>query len=222
METGNIRTVVFDLDGTLLDTLDDLAASVNYALGMYGYPMRSKKEVRSFLGNGIRYLMRRSVPESTDEAGYEKAFAAFRQHYLKHCLDKTRPYDGVLEVLKTLKERGYRLAIVSNKLQPAVEELNGRFFKDYVSVAIGESREVRRKPAPDTVLQALSRLGSTREEAVYVGDSEVDMQTAQNVGIPCISVLWGFRDRAFLEEHNAACFVEKPSDILALLPGKKC
>lgn len=207
------HTVVFDLDGTLLDTLEDLAGSVNFALRENGYPERTLAEVRLFLGNGIRYLMRCAVPAGIGGEAYEKTFACFRQHYLVHCLDKTRPYAGVPDLLKDLKARHYRLAIVSNKLQPAVEELNAKFFSDVVTVAIGESKEVHRKPAPDTVLMALKYLESKPEDCVYVGDSEVDIETARNVGVPCISVLWGFRDRDFLLMHAAETLVEKPEEI---------
>ena len=211
------NVAIFDLDGTLLNTLDDLAASVNFALRTRGFPERRKPEIRLFLGNGIRYLMHKAVPEGTSEQDYEKAFALFRAYYLEHCLDETKPYPGILELLKVLNGNTYQLAIVSNKLQPAVEELNERFFRDYVSVAIGESKDVRRKPAPDTVLMALKRLNAKPEEAVYVGDSEVDIETAHNAGLPCISVLWGFRDKDFLLGHQAETLVEKPMDVFDCL-----
>ena len=215
----NIDTVVFDLDGTLLDTLTDLAASVNYALRVNGFPERTVKEIRQFLGNGISALMQRAVPEGVTGEACEHTFNDFRVYYLDHCLDTTKPYAGVTELLARLTEKGYCMAIVSNKLQPAVTELNERFFCQYVSVAIGESRDVRRKPAPDTVMMALKKLGRKPATAIYVGDSEVDLQTARNASLPCISVLWGFRDRDFLERHNADCLVETPSGILKVLEG---
>lgn len=208
------HTVIFDLDGTLLNTLEDLAGSVNYALKENGYPERALFEVRGFLGNGIRYLMRCAVPKNISEGDYEKAFECFRHHYLEHCLDNTKPYEGIINLLEQLKMRHFQLAIVSNKLQPAVEELNARFFSNVVQVAIGESRDIRRKPAPDTVLMALQKLKSKAEDAVYVGDSEVDILTAQQAGLPCISVLWGFRDRDFLLANGAEILVEKPAEIL--------
>lgn len=208
------HTVIFDLDGTLLNTLEDLAGSVNYALRENGYPERALFEVRRFLGNGIRYLMRCAVPENISDEDYEKTFKCFRSHYLVHCLDKTKPYEGMIVLLEELKTRHFKLAIVSNKLQPAVEELNARFFSDVVNVAIGESKGIRRKPAPDTVLMALQQLNSTAEDAVYIGDSEVDILTAQQAGLPCISVLWGFRDHDFLLAHGAKVLVETPAEIL--------
>ena len=141
----------------------------------------------------------------------------FREHYNAHCLDKTRPYDGIQELMKALRDRGYKLAIVSNKIDSAVKELNAKFFSDYVDVAIGEREGIRRKPAPDTVVQALEELKSAKHEAVYIGDSEVDLQTAANAGLPCISVLWGFREKDFLTEQGAAVFVNTPQEIYDLL-----
>lgn len=214
-------TFVFDLDGTLLDTLEDLATSVNHALCSHGLPQRSLKEIRSFLGNGIRYLMKKSVGDDLKVIDFEEVFDTFREYYVKHCLDRTKPYAGIMPLLDTLKERGVKMAIVSNKLDPAVQELNERFFSNHIAVAVGESSSVRRKPNPDAVLKSLKDLGSKRGEAVYVGDSEVDLQTAKNAGLPCILVLWGFRDRDFLESlPGAENFVEKPEDLLQFAPYK--
>lgn len=210
-------TWVFDLDGTLLDTLTDLSVSVNHALRLHGLPPRSVQDVRRFLGNGIRRLMEQSVPRQTSPELFEEVFSSFRTHYMEHCLDQTRPYEGVMPLLQSLSDRGLRLAIVSNKLQPAVTELHQRFFSSVIPVAIGESAEVRRKPWPDAVFAALRRLGSQPSEAVYVGDSEVDLETARRSGLPCVSVLWGFRDRRDLVEAGATCLVETPADILSLL-----
>ena len=212
-----ITTIIFDLDGTLLNTLDDLASSVNYALCQSHYPQRTTAEVRQFLGNGIRYLIEHAVPKGTPQDDFEKCFACFKAYYMDHCLDETRPYDGIPKLLHQLHDRGYKLAIVSNKLQPAVTELQERFFNAYITVAIGESPEVRRKPAPDSVYRALDLLHSSRDEAIYIGDSEVDMATAHNAGLPCISVLWGFRDRDFLIAKGAFHIASQPSDILSLL-----
>lgn len=213
-----LRTVVFDLDGTLLYTLEDLADSVNHALRNHGLPERSLSEVRGFLGNGIRYLMKHAVGEHIDEVEFEAVFADFRSHYVKHCTDRTKPYAGVPELLAELRARGIKLAIVSNKLHPAVQELNERFFKDYITTAVGESATVRRKPNPDAVLAALRELGSTTDEAVYVGDSEVDLQTAENAGLPCILVLWGFRDEPYLRQlPGAKWFANVPAEILRII-----
>lgn len=214
---SHIDTVIFDLDGTLLDTLTDLATAVNYALRHAGMPERSVGDIRRFLGGGIRRLMLQAVPAGTDEAHFEPVFQTFRSYYMVHCLDTTHPYAGIPELLHALEERHYAVAIVSNKLQPAVTELYERFFSDSVQVAIGESPGIRRKPAPDMVFEALRRLGRPKEHALYVGDSEVDLETARQSGLPCLSVLWGFRDRAFLESLHAKCLVEKPEDILTIL-----
>lgn len=214
---SKINTVIFDMDGTVLDTLDDLTDSVNYVLDKFGMPRRTKDEYRRFFGNGIEFALRCAVPDDTPNDVIEEMLPIFKEHYNAHCLDKTKPYDGILELMKELKERGYKLAIVSNKIDSAVKELNERFFSDYVSVAIGEKDGIKRKPAPDTVLAALAELASSKEEAVYVGDSEVDFQTAQNSGLPCISVLWGFRDKDFLIEQGATTFAETPANVLGCL-----
>ncbi len=214
---SKINTVIFDMDGTVLDTLDDLTDSVNYVLDKYGMPRRTKDEYRRFFGNGIEFALRCAVPDDTPNDVIEEMLPIFKEHYNAHCLDKTKPYDGILELMKELKGRGYKLAIVSNKIDSAVKELNERVFSDYVSVAIGEKDGIKRKPAPDTVLAALAELNSSKEEAVYVGDSEVDFQTAQNSGLPCISVLWGFRDKDFLIEQGATTFAETPANVLGCL-----
>ena len=209
------KTFIFDLDGTLLDTLQDLADSVNHALRQYGMPEHSLDDIRRFVGNGVRLLMERAVPEGAQHPLFEEAFASFRQYYMQHSLDTTRPYDGIVETIRELKLRGCRLAVVSNKMMAATQELVAHFFPD-VEVAIGEHEAagIRKKPAPDTVDEALRQLGVTREGAVYVGDSDVDLLTARNSGLPCISVLWGFRDREFLLAHGATTFIEHPRDLL--------
>lgn len=212
----NYQTFIFDLDGTLLDTLGDLAASVNYALRTHGMPEHSIDDVRRFVGNGVRKLMQRAIPDGESNPDFEATFATFRQHYLAHSLDTTRPYDGVPGTLEALKARGCRLAVVSNKMMAATQELCRHFFPDTIEVAIGEheAEGIRRKPAPDTVFAALRQLRVGKEGAVYVGDSDVDIQTAANAGLPCISVLWGFRDRDFLIQHGAKTFISAPSELL--------
>ena len=191
-----LQAFIFDLDGTLLDTLGDLAASVNYALKTCDMPQHSIDDVRRFVGNGT-----------------------FRQHYMQHSLDTTRPYDGIIEMLGALRQRGYRTAVVSNKFYAATQELCQHFFADSIEVAIGEheAEGIRKKPAPDTVNEALRQLGVSREQAVYVGDSDVDIATAVASGMPCISVLWGFRDREFLIAHGATRFISHPSELLTIL-----
>lgn len=219
METKALkyRAVVLDLDGTLLDTLEDLADAVNWALRRNGLPQRSLDEVRQFVGNGVRRLMLCAVPEATTDELFERVFADFNSYYVDHCQIKTRLYDGIPEMLRALKALGLRLAIVSNKLQAGVDELYDRYFRDTVEVAIGERPGVQRKPAPDMVRLALQELEVAAGDAVYVGDSDVDLQTARNSGLPCISVLWGFRDRQFLLEHGATTLIEQPAQLIAHL-----
>ena len=204
---------IFDLDGTLLDTLQDLAASVNYALRQHHMPEHSIDDVRRFVGNGVRRLMERAIPEGAANPAFEAAFATFRKYYMEHSLDTTQPYDGIPELIHELKKRGCRMAVVSNKMMAATQELVHHFFPE-IEVAIGEDEAagIRKKPAPDTVFAAMKQLGEG--SAVYVGDSDVDLATARNSGLPCISVLWGFRDREFLLAHGATTFVERPMDIL--------
>ena len=208
------NTVIFDLDGTLLDTLQDLADATNYALRKQGMPERTIEEVRQFVGNGVRLLMIRAIPGGEENPLFEETFALFKSYYGEHCNDHTRPYEGIMELLATLREKGYAVAIVSNKIDFAVKELSKLYFQGIVPVAIGEKEGIRRKPAPDTVFEALKELGRAKEEAVYVGDSDVDIETAQNAGMPCISVLWGFRDKAFLKAHGASHYAEKAEEIL--------
>lgn len=208
------ETYIFDLDGTLLNTLDDLAVSTNYALRRYGQKEHSVEDIRRFVGNGVRKLIERALPEGEDNPLFEDVFTVFKQHYLEHGLDTTKPYPGVVDLLKELKARGKKLAVVSNKFYTATQELVAHFFGEYVEVAIGERENIRRKPAPDTVEEALRLLNTGKENAVYIGDSDVDVATARNSGLPCISVLWGFRDKEFLERCGADTFVEKAEEIL--------
>lgn len=213
----DFKTYIFDLDGTLLSTLNDLASSTNYALRWAGMPERTIEEIRMFVGNGVKLLMERAIPEGVDNPKFEETYAKFREHYMEHNLDTTRPYDGVPELLHELKRRGKHLAIVSNKFYAATQDLAKHFFPDTIEVAIGEQENIRKKPAPDTVLEALRQLNVSKEDAVYIGDSDVDIMTAKNCGLPCISVLWGFRDKDFLIEHGGSLFVEKPIEILSRL-----
>lgn len=208
------KAIIFDLDGTLTDTLYDLMLSTNYALKSMGWPERTLDEVRQFVGNGVRRLMEQAVPADTEEEEFEECFQTFQEHYVQHCQDHTALYPGVAELLTELKRRGYKMAIVSNKLQAGVDELYNTFFKDTIQVAIGERKGLRRKPMPDMVDLALSELCVKSEESVYVGDSEVDMATARNAGLPCISVLWGFRDQDYLKEIGAFRMVATPAEIL--------
>ncbi len=213
------KAVLFDLDGTLLDTLDDLTASVNYAMGKMNWPLRDKQEVRRFLGNGIKRLMELSSPKGVSAKDFDMAFRLFKEHYDKHNQDLTKPYDGIIELMKKLKQHGIKMAIVSNKVSSAVAMLWEKYFDGLAEIAIGDEPGRNRKPAPDSCEIALKRLGVEKADAVYIGDSEVDMATAQNTGVNCITVLWGFRDRDFLEAQGATCFAETPEDILKEVCG---
>lgn len=212
-----ITTIVWDMDGTVLNTLIDLRDSVNYVLKKYNMPEHTIEEYRRYFGSGIRYALECAVVDGTPSETIDEMLPIFKEHYDVHCLDNTCPYDGILDAMKKLKEKGYKMAIVSNKIDSAVKELNEKFFKEYVDVAIGETPGTKRKPAPDMVEQALKELGSSKEESIYIGDSEVDLQTARNSNLPCISVLWGFRDRDYLIEQGATTFAETPEELIQLL-----
>ena len=207
------KTYIFDLDGTLLSTLADLAASTNYALRTHHMPERSLDEVRRFVGNGVKKLMERAIPDGLNNPLFEETFATFRQHYMQHNLDTTQPYPGIMQLLEQLKAEDKNIAVVSNKFYAATRELCHHFFGDLVPVAIGEREDIRKKPAPDTVIEALRELGVDKEGAVYIGDSDVDIMTAKNSGMPCVSVLWGFRDKEFLLEHGATTLISKPEEM---------
>ena len=207
------KTYIFDLDGTLLSTLADLAASTNYALRTHHMPERSLDEMRRFVGNGVKKLMERAIPDGLNNPLFEETFATFRQHYMQHNLDTTQPYPGIMQLLEQLKAEGKNIAVVSNKFYAATRELCRHFFGDLVPVAIGEREDIRKKPAPDTVIEALRELGVDKEGAVYIGDSDVDIMTAKNSGMPCVSVLWGFRDKVFLLEHGATTLISQPEDM---------
>lgn len=204
------KAVIFDLDGTLLDTLVDLYNSVNHALRAFSFPERTIDEVRRFIGNGVKKLMERSTPEGTDEETNAKCLDCFRAHYLEHMSDNTAPYEGVNELIKKLRDKGIRTAVVSNKLHSAVVDLCKENFP-LIEEAVGVSVEEERKPNPVNVLKVLSLFGITADECIYVGDSEVDVQTAHNAGVKCIGVTWGFRDEAELRE-NCADFIAHTSE----------
>lgn len=205
--------IVFDLDGTLIDTLDDLMDSVNYALDKFGFPSRNLDEIRSFVGNGVKRLVYLSVPDGTDEATSEKCLEIFKEHYKGNSKNKTAPYAGIQEMLSSVKEAGYKTAVVTNKIQDAAIEIITDFFGDKIDVIIGQIDGVAQKPEPDGVWLALEKLGASRDKAVYIGDSEVDCMTAHNAGLPCIGVTWGFRSREVLEENNAEFIVDSPEKI---------
>ncbi len=209
------KTIIFDLDGTLLDTLDDLWHSVNGALAACGLPLRTREQVRAFVGNGIVNLMERATGEIAPALGAQ-ALAAFKECYALHCEDTTQPYEGILPLLEECKKRGIATAVVSNKADYAVQRLVKRYFDGLICVAIGENEEagVRKKPAPDSLLAVMKRLGATPADTVYVGDAEVDIQTAKNAGVDCISVTWGFKDRDFLLANGATRLIDTPAEVL--------
>ncbi len=209
------KTIIFDLDGTLLDTLDDLWNSVNFALSACGLPLRSREEVRAFVGNGIKNLMERAVGGGSKELR-ERAFAEFKGYYSAHCEEYTKPYDGVIDLLEKCREEGVRTAVVSNKADFAVQRLVKRYFGELITLSVGENEEggVRKKPAPDSLLFVMGKLNAEPSTTVYVGDAEVDIQTAANAGVDCISVTWGFKDREFLIANGAKRLADAPWEVL--------
>lgn len=209
-----MKAVIFDLDGTLLNTLGDLTDAVNLALEKYGMPVRTMEEVRRFVGNGLRNLMTQAVPDGEANPDFEELFVFFKDYYRNHCNIKTEPYEGVLELMKELKNRDIKMAIVSNKIDAGVKELNELHFSGLTQAAIGEREGIGRKPSPDSTLEAIHLLGVEKAEAVYVGDSDVDIMTAKNAGVRCISVTWGFRDAEFLRENGAETLIDRPLELL--------
>ena len=211
------KLAVFDMDGTILDTLEDLKDSTNFALEKCGYPTRTYDEVRRFVGNGIRKLIERAVPEGLTVEQIDRVHEVFTEHYKVHCADKTKAYDGIKPLLEKLRASGVKTAVVSNKADYGVQELCKEYFDGLFDYAIGEREGIRRKPAPDSVNEALRVLGMSKSEAVYIGDSDVDFETAKNAELPCISVLWGFRDEEFLREKGATLFVHDPAEIYDII-----
>lgn len=211
------KLAVFDMDGTILDTLEDLKDSTNFALEKCGYPVRTYDEVRRFVGNGIRKLIERAVPEGLTTEQIDRVHEVFTEHYKVHCADKTKAYDGIKPLLEKLRASGVKTAVVSNKADYGVQELCREYFDGLFDYAVGEREGIRRKPAPDAVNEALRVLGIDKSEAVYIGDSDVDFETAKNAELPCISVLWGFRDEEFLREKGATLFVRDPAEIYDII-----
>ena len=210
---------IFDLDGTLLDTLDDLTAAVNYAVTLHGYPIRSREEVRAFIGNGIKKLIERALGEGVSEETNASVLATFKAYYAAHLADFTKPYDGVLELLERLQAKGKICLIHSNKADGLLQPLVKKFFGGKIQGAIGEKEEegIAKKPSPDGVFALLLETGANKENAVYIGDSEVDIQTAKNARIDCISVAWGFKDREFLLKKGATTVVGSVEELEKLL-----
>lgn len=210
---------IFDLDGTLLDTLDDLHAAVNHGLAEFGLPKASPEEIAARLGNGSERLISLCLPEGREDPLFEPVFNSYLAHYMAHGQDKTRPYPGVLELLRELGNAGVRSAIVSNKPHAATVELAEHYFSGLVLSAVGEQRGIRRKPAPDSIISAMSQLHAEPSRTVYIGDSEVDIMAAQNAGIDCISVTYGFRTRAELISSGGTIFADNAQEIAQIVLG---
>ena len=216
------KAAIFDLDGTLLNTLEDLCDAVNATMDFYGYPRRTLAEVRAFVGNGVERLISLSLPDGLDTPDFDGIVAYYRNYYAAHSEVKTAPYPGVLELIDGLEKAGVTTAVVSNKPNGATVKLCAKYFPE-ISIAGGEreSEGVRRKPWPDMVLHAVEAMGLTVADCVYIGDSEVDVQTAKNAGMDCITVLWGFRDREELEQEGADCFASTADEVFRLIAGGK-
>lgn len=210
-------TIIFDLDGTLLNTLADLAAATNHALAEHKLPQRTTDEVRLFVGNGIRKLIERAVPADTPAELQEEVFASFNRYYKQYCADSTRPYEGVPQLLQQLRAAGCRTAIVSNKADYGVQALAKQYFDGQLDAACGERAGIAKKPAPDMLLAIMRQLKAEPASTIYIGDSDTDLDTARNAGVPCIGACWGFRGRAFLEAHGAKLLAENVGDIWELI-----
>ncbi len=209
------KLAVFDLDGTILDTLEDLCDSVNFALDSFCFPNRTLDEVRKFVGNGIYNLIIKCVQPNASESEINAVFEAFKKHYITNCYNKTKPYEGIYELLKALSENGVMLAVLSNKAQNAVTELCNRYFNDCnFTACYGERQGISRKPAPDSLLSILNMLGVSKDETIYIGDSEVDIKTASNANVNAIFVSWGFRDKKVLVDNGAKTIVDKPDELI--------
>ena len=210
-----IKTVIFDLDGTLLNTLEDLKDSTNFALSQFGFPTRTLEEVRNFVGNGVKVLIERAVPENCDSQTVEKCLAIFKENYSKNMYNHTKPYNSIKEILKKMREKGLKIGVVSNKFDSAVKKLCKLYFENLVDIAIGQADDVPKKPAPDGIFKAMKILNAEKGSTVYVGDSEVDVETAKNSGLPCIGVTWGFRDKKDLA--GAEFIIDEPFELIEVI-----
>ncbi len=212
-----IDTIIFDMDGTLLNTLDDLTDSVNYAMGQMGTPLHTADEVRMMVGNSAHHLIKCALPDDAGEDEIARCLEIFEKHYHGNLRNKTAPYEGVIDMLREVKAAEYKLAVVSNKGDAFTKELTRDFFGEYIATAIGRCEAFPRKPAPDSVWHAMELLGSEKATTVYVGDSEVDCITARNAGLPCIGCLWGFRDKETLEAEGATAVISHPSELVKII-----
>lgn len=208
------KTVIFDLDGTLLYTLEDLAESTNFALESFNYSRCSLSQIRSYVGDGVQKLMERAIPLGSENPDFQQCLETFKSHYKKNMYNKTRPYEGVIKLLDILKKQGVKTAVVSNKFDSAVKELCEHYFDRKIDIAVGESDSIRKKPSPDGLFEVMKKLGSEPKDCLYIGDSEVDILTAKNACIPCISVNWGYKDENFLKFHGAEVIVSSCDELL--------
>ena len=211
------KTVIFDLDGTLLYTLEDLKDSVNFALSKFNYPQKNLEEIKNFVGNGVKVLMELSIPQGKNNENFNECLAIFKTHYAQNMYNKTKPYDGIIEMLENLQNLGFKTAVVSNKFDLATKELCKKYFAEKIEIAIGESENIRKKPAPDSIFKVMEILNSNKNSTYFVGDSEVDIQTAQNANIKCISVTWGYKDKEFLLKNGAKFLANSPKEILEII-----
>ena len=207
------KYIMFDLDGTLLNTLEDLKDAANFALSEFGYPKHSLEEIRCFVGNGVRKLIERAVPEACENI--DECLCIFKKNYSENMCNNTVPYNGILKILKDLQNKGVKIGVVSNKFDSAVKELCKKYFGNLVDIAVGQSDDVPKKPAPEGVFKVMKELGAEKISTVYIGDSEVDVQTAKNSGLPCIGVTWGFRNKNDLQ--GADYIIDNPCDIISVI-----
>ena len=212
-----IEAVIFDLDGTLLNTLDDLTASVNHIFGKYGLPLQETSDVRRNMGNGARYLLSHMMPQGTDTPGFDGILAEYGEYYKAHCKELTAPFPGIMDMLRKLKKAGIRMAIVSNKGDEAVKELSSVYFEDLMDSAVGERQGIRRKPEPDSLLAAAAEMGAEKDRVLYVGDSEVDYETAKRAGMRCVLVEWGFRDKEDLEALQPDYLISSAEELVGIV-----
>lgn len=218
--TAHFDTVIFDLDGTLLDSIDDLADSINNALGQCGFPKHTTKEIQSYVGDGVDMLVRRALPQNADQVDYNAVHKAFVSIYSENMFNKTQPYLGIPELIAELCQRGVKMAVVSNKFQDAVTPLIEDYFGDCITVSVGADENTPIKPDPSGVLKAMEQLGSVREQTVYMGDSDVDVLTAKNAGVFSVACTWGLRDRAILEAASPDAIIDSPQDILPFIKAQ--
>ena len=212
-----IEAVIFDLDGTLLNTLDDLTASVNHIFGKYGLPLQETSDVRRNMGNGARYLLSHMMPQGTDTPGFDGILSEYGEYYKEHCMELTAPFPGIMDMVRNLKKEGIRMAIVSNKGDEAVKELSSVYFEDLMDSAVGERPGIRRKPEPDSLLAAAAEMGVQKDKILYVGDSEVDYETAKRAGMRCVLVEWGFRDKEDLEALHPDYLISSADELVGIV-----